>query len=104
MKYIYYTFIVIVTLVQAYFLGLMLIWVLPTPGLSWPYSLIPGYMIGTLLSSLISFLIFKKWRLEKRKKAIVAVVVLVVIALISNTVADSQAEALKVRAIEALGD
>ena len=104
MKYIYYTFIAILTLVQAYFLGLMLIWVLPTPGLSWPYSLIPGYLIGALLSGMISFLIFKKWRLEKSEKVIIAVIILVVIAFIGNFVSDKQAEALKMRAIEVLGN
>ena len=89
---------------QGYFMGVMFIWILPNVlSLHWPYSLIPGYASGLILSALITFFLFKKWHASRNKKVIVAVIWLSVLVIVSTVVVQWMAELLKIRAIEALG-
>ena len=103
--YIKYPLLAIYALAQGYFLGLMLIWILPgISGISWPYSLIPGYTLGGIMSALVTFVIFKKWQATPTKKIVVAIVILILIVALSANVSLWMMQATKMRTVEVLGD
>jgi hypothetical protein len=99
--YIKYFFLTIYTLIQGFFLGDLLGWLVPL--LPWPYNVILGYILGAIMSVLITFVIFKKWQATPVKKTVVALVLLVFVIITSTVITFRMAEMLKVRAIEMLG-
>lgn len=91
-NYLQYAGLTIYNIIMAYFLGQVIFWTLPTPHLPWQISLLPGYIAGAVVSSLLTFLIFKKLRTKRVIKIIVAVVVLVVTICTSCIVITRQSE------------
>lgn len=74
------------------------------PHLLWQVSLLPGYIIGAVVSSLLTFLIFKKWRAKKAIRIVVAVIILVVTVYSSYIVITERSETLMTRANQSIRD
>lgn len=94
----------IYNLTIAYFLGLLIFWTLPVPRLSWQFSLLPGYIIGAVISSSLTFLIIKKWHAEKALKMIVTMMILVVTVSVSYIVVTQRSDAFTARAHQYMQD
>ncbi|HET9412104.1 MAG TPA: hypothetical protein VFO38_04610 [Candidatus Saccharimonadales bacterium] len=102
--FVQYAGLTIYNIIMAYFLGLMIFWTLPVPHLSWQFSLLPGYVIGAVISSSLTFLIIKKWHVEKTIKIIVATIVLVVTVAVSYSVVTERSDAFTARAHQYMQD
>lgn len=98
-----YSLLVIYILTQGFFLGLTFVWVLPIPGLRWPYYVIAGYALGAAISVLVAYLIFRKWQAPVIKKIVVSIALLVLIAAASFAVISWESYLIKMHMTETLG-
>lgn len=102
-KYIKYPLLGFYTLVNACFLGFMLVWTLPIPGIRWPFYLVIHYTLGTALGVLITLIIFK-WSAPLKKKILVAAAVMIVTNTTSTVVAFWEIQQVKIRVNQMLLD
>lgn len=103
-SYIKNALVAVYVLVQGYFLGLALIWVLPVlPGVEWPFNLIPGYALGLFISLVIGWIVYKELKISRNQKVIVALVLLLLAVVAGYAFSNLGLEDAKMRAAEVLG-